>query len=262
MNSSAFPRVTVVTPVFNGERFIEETLVSVRGQTYPNIEHIIVDGGSTDGTLNIVRRFEDSIAKVITEPDQGMYDALNKGFSYASGSVYCYLNSDDCFEPYAVEKAVDAMRNQNSEFCVGNCIYTDEFGSELFRYDGVPFDFGRACELGRMPFAQQTAFWSRELHLAVGGFDPRLMYVADTKFFYELLRAYGRAPILNDAYIARFRQHSQAFSSKARKDMTIEHNLMLESIPARSTLMRCVREIQVKWINRGNLTRKLLRKFR
>src|SRR4051812_39953605 len=103
MNS---PRVSIITPVLNGARFIEKTILSVINQTYCNVEHIIVDGGSTDGTMEIIRKYADRIARVVSEPDSGLYDAGNKGMRLASGSILSFLGSDDLLMPWGVNCVV------------------------------------------------------------------------------------------------------------------------------------------------------------
>lgn len=102
----SLPLVTVVTPSYNQGRFIEETILSVLGQDYPNIEYLVIDGGSTDNTLDILSKYEDSLCWV-SEPDRGQSHAINKGFKRAQGEILCWLNSDDFFEPGAITAAVD-----------------------------------------------------------------------------------------------------------------------------------------------------------
>lgn len=254
-------RVSVVTPIFNGARFLTRTLESIRAQTYPHVEHIVIDGGSSDGTMLIVEQFKDGIAHIVSEPDRGMYDAINKGFARATGSIFCYLNSDDIYEPDAIELVVKAMVMHNADLCIGNCIFIDQDDKEIRRYKGVPMDFDRARELCRIPFTQPTTFWTRSLHEAVGGFDLSLRYVADTKFFYEALRLSGRVPTHVDRYIARFRQHDEGFSTKAALAMEDEHRLVLSQIQAVPGAMRLAQELRVKWINRMNLLRSLSKRW-
>ena len=256
------PRVTVVTPVYNGARFVKRTLESVRAQTYPNIEHIIIDGGSTDDTMKIVALFQDRIDYSISEPDRGMYDAINKGFAKATGSIYCYLNSDDTYEPDAIEIAVNAITDNNADLCIANCIFIDQDDLELFRYKGVPLTFQQARKLCRIPFNQPTAFWTKRLHELVGGFDANMRYVADTKFFYEALRVSDRAPAYLDHYVARFRQHEDGFSTTAALAMEQEHLKVLAQIGAVPGIGRLAQEARVKWINRGNLLRGLSRRWK
>ena len=103
-----FPLVSVITPSFNQGRFIEETIESVLSQDYPNVEYLIIDGGSTDNTLETLRRYEDKLSW-ICEPDKGQADAINKGFRKAQGDILCWLNSDDTYEAGAISKAVESL---------------------------------------------------------------------------------------------------------------------------------------------------------
>src|SRR5688500_12214725 len=96
-----YPRITIVTPNYNYGHFLEKAIVSVLDQQYPNLEYIIIDGGSTDNSIEIIRKYEKHLAYWISEPDKGMYDAINKGFSRATGEVMAWLNSDDTYFPWA-----------------------------------------------------------------------------------------------------------------------------------------------------------------
>jgi len=186
MKSNLKPLVSIVTSVYNGEKYLRETIKSIREQSYENIEYIIIDGGSNDSTCQIINENIDIVSKSVSETDRGMYDALNKGFDLASGDIYYYLNSDDILETNAVESAVKMMSASITPIVVGDCLHIDQCGNILCKYKGVPLGFGEACCLGRIPFAQQSAFWSAKIHKSVGGFDPGLRYVGDTKFFFIL----------------------------------------------------------------------------
>lgn len=102
------PLVTIITVVYNGEKYLSQTIDSVVNQTYSNIEYIIIDGGSTDDTLNIIAEYKDVISKVVSEPDKGLYDAMNKGIGFANGELIGMINSDDWYELNAVELMVNA----------------------------------------------------------------------------------------------------------------------------------------------------------
>ena len=119
-------RVSVVTVVRNGEATIENTILSVLSQRHPNLEYIVVDGGSTDGTLDILRRYDDRLALWISEPDRGISDAFNKGIALATGDVIGLLNADDTYTPGAVEACVATLRQEVSAgFSFGHCQYME-----------------------------------------------------------------------------------------------------------------------------------------
>ncbi len=105
------PLVSIVTPSYNQAEFLAETINSVLNQTYPRIEYIIVDGGSTDGSVEIINKFQDRIAWWVSEKDQGQTDAINKGFHHATGEIFAWLNSDDRYHSKAISEAVQYFNN-------------------------------------------------------------------------------------------------------------------------------------------------------
>lgn len=116
-----WPKITVVTPSFNQGRYIEETLLSVRNQGYPNVEHIVMDGGSTDDTMAVVDRYRDGLARVVSEKDEGQSDAINKGFKLATGDILTWLNSDDMLAPGALAAVALAFHTSGADMVAGEC---------------------------------------------------------------------------------------------------------------------------------------------
>ena len=105
-----FPTISLVTPSYNQASFLEETIRSIHDQNYPALEHVIVDGGSTDGSIGIIRRHRSRLADWVSEPDRGQYDAINKGFARTSGEVMCWLNSDDKYLPWTLSVVGELFR--------------------------------------------------------------------------------------------------------------------------------------------------------
>jgi glycosyltransferase involved in cell wall biosynthesis/predicted O-methyltransferase YrrM len=138
-----WPRITVVTPSFNQGRYIEETILSVRNQGYPNLEHIIVDGGSSDETMEIVERYRDGLAHIIHEKDEGQSDAINKGFRLATGEILTWLNSDDLFAPGALAAAAMALRTSGADMVAGEV--------HIFRDGRFIQKHMTSCENGPLP---------------------------------------------------------------------------------------------------------------
>jgi glycosyltransferase involved in cell wall biosynthesis len=129
------PLVSIITPSYNQARFLEATIQSVLSQDYPNLEYIIVDGASTDGSVEIIQRYTSQISLWISEPDHGQTDAINKGFSHAHGEVFAWLNSDDTYLPGAITQAIEFMHSHPQAAMVyGDAYLIDEQGSIIGRF--------------------------------------------------------------------------------------------------------------------------------
>lgn len=149
--SQNLPLVSIITVVFNGESYLEQTIKSVLNQTYKNIEYLIIDGGSTDNTLNIIKKYDSFISHWISEEDNGLYDAMNKGINMVNGILIGMINSDDWYEKNAVELNVNAyLKNQNKQIfhadrynIDGNgnrSIYKYKPSAWRFKYHGMTFN--------------------------------------------------------------------------------------------------------------------------
>jgi glycosyltransferase involved in cell wall biosynthesis len=159
--------VSVITPVYNGGELIRETIESVLGQTYSAVEYIIIDGNSSDNTLEVARSYGASIAELISEPDCGMYDALAKGLLRANGEIICYINAGDLLQPYALEVVVDIFSNPDYTWVTGCRSVCNEQG--VVTHVDLPFRYKRslirAGSYGKtLPFIQQeSTFWRASL---------------------------------------------------------------------------------------------------
>jgi glycosyltransferase involved in cell wall biosynthesis len=176
------PLVTIVTPTLNRAPLLEATLRSVRAQTYPRIEHVVVDGWSTDGSQALLARYAETYALTWTSgPDRGMYDAINKGVARARGSIVAYLNSDDLYFPWTVESVVRTFEEHpEADFVFGDALNVEQESGRVRVRWGAPFDLDT---VRRVSFLTQPAvFWRAE----AGGshpFDDSLRYVADCDFW-------------------------------------------------------------------------------
>lgn len=172
------PLVSIITPSYNQAQFIEQTILSVKDQDYPNIEHIVIDGGSTDGTLDILKKYLDSI-KWVSEPDEGQSQAINKGFTKAQGEIIGWINSDDFYLPGAVNVAVNALaESPDIDAIYGYCAKVDENNKTTEVLKSPEFDrrviFSNPCIIN-----QQTVFFRRSLLNKVGLLDESLHYAMD-----------------------------------------------------------------------------------
>jgi glycosyltransferase involved in cell wall biosynthesis len=184
------PLVSIVTPSLNQARYIGETILSVRGQSYDNIEHIVVDGGSTDGTIELLLGLEGPPGfRWKSEPDRGMYDAVNKGFGLATGEILAYLNSDDLYPPWTVERIVAFFAaHPNADLVYGDYLQLDEAGGQMLLLQ-PPYNATYIRRSGFIP--QPTAFWRRSVREAIGGFDTTLQFVGDCDYWIRAGQRFG-----------------------------------------------------------------------
>ncbi|NDJ35120.1 MAG: glycosyltransferase [Chloroflexi bacterium] len=180
------PLVSVVTPSFNQGAFIGATLESVLEQDYPHIEHIVMDGGSTDSTLDVLRSVDDPRLTWISEPDRGQSDAINKGLRRANGQILTYLNSDDILLPGVIREVVAHFAaHPEVPSSYGDLWFIDEAGDRLDPVYGMPFDLQRALT-NTLVIPQQGCFWRREVQEAIGLFDETLHYQMDTEYWLRM----------------------------------------------------------------------------
>jgi glycosyltransferase involved in cell wall biosynthesis len=185
MPNPSSPLVSIVTPVLNCASTVELTLASVAAQTYPNIEHIVVDGESTDGTIDILRGFRSVVPlRWLSEPDTGMYAAINKGIGLARGEIIAYLNGDDLYLPWSVERAVSALMSSGDDLVFGDIMLLQKRGG-LGRSATIQFypRFRPRIYAYEVNVAQPSVFWRRRVSDRVGGFDERLRYCGDFEYW-------------------------------------------------------------------------------
>jgi glycosyltransferase involved in cell wall biosynthesis len=197
------PLVSIVTPSLDQARFLEATVRSVADQDYPAIEHIVVDGGSTDETLDLLRAHPELTWS--SEPDEGQADAVNKGFRRASGEILGWLNSDDVYLPRAISRAVDALlAHPDCGMVYCNFLEIDQTGAEIARAEAPGFDLDRLVN-SRNYILQPTVFIRRAVLDDVGYLDPSYRYTMDWDLW---IRIGKRHPVLYvDDYWAATRWH-------------------------------------------------------
>lgn len=182
-SSVVLPRITIVTPSFNQAEFLEAALASVHGQAYPNLEHIVIDGGSTDGSVEILERFASRLSHLQIGHDRGQTDALIQGFSRATGDILAWLNSDDLLVPGALgEVAAYFTSHPEDSFVFGDSVWIDRVGRVVKRKREMPFI--RSVWLRTYDYIPQpSAFWRRSLYEDVGGLDPSFDLAMDADLF-------------------------------------------------------------------------------
>ena len=182
------PLVSIVTPSYNQKRFLEETIRSVLDQDYQPLEYIIVDGGSNDGSQEIIQRYADRLAWWVSEPDRGQTEAINKGFARARGEVLAWLNSDDTYLPNAISEAVAYLQAHPEVGMVyGDANLVDEGGAVIGKFTARQTDYQR-LRRGYVHIPQQTAFFRAELWRQVGPLDPSFYFAMDYDLWVRLAR--------------------------------------------------------------------------
>lgn len=250
--------ISIVVPVYNGEAYMKDTLDSLFSQTFRDFELIVVDGGSTDRTVQIAREHHQPVDILISEKDEGMYDALRKGMDAASGKYLCYINADDRLLPYTLEKVVRKFEKGRYDLVFGDVNYISETGDVAYTYKGVNLGRQGIRSIRRVPFAQQSAFWTREVYQRTGGFDKSMKYSADSKFLLSVCLD----PAVKKGYIpfplGEYRMHGNSFSVSVTDKMISEHQQMANDLPlANNKLSRYFYEMITKLVNARGIYKKL-----
>jgi glycosyltransferase involved in cell wall biosynthesis len=186
--SSAQPKVSIVTPSYNMARFLAETIESVLSQDYPNIEYLVMDGGSRDGTVELLKSYGDRV-RWVSEPDNGQSDAVNKGYQRMNGEIFTFLNADDTFLPGAVSAAVDAfLKEPHMAVVYGDAWYTDEENRIIRAYPVDPYDYQRLGTLCHI--CQPAAFIRGDVFGEVGMLDASLHLTLDYDLWLRISEKY------------------------------------------------------------------------
>lgn len=236
-------KVSIVTLSFNQAAFLERAIRSVLDQDWPDIEFIVVDPGSTDGSRDIIARYADRIAHTILEPDRGPADGLNKGFAAATGEMLGYLNADDTLLPGALRAAAEElMRHPEVDVVVGHGYIVDAAGRTLRRFRSAPFALWRFA-FGASVVMQQSTFFRRRAFVAAGGFNT----ANRTSWDAELMLRMGLAGCrfrLVDGWWSTFTIHDDSISGSGRLNELYVHDLARY---ARLALRREPRRLDRAW---------------
>lgn len=209
MKPAALPLVTIVTPSFNQASYLEETIKSVLTQDYPYIEYIIMDGGSTDGSVDIIKKYEDKLGYWESVKDKGQTDAINKGFNRAKGDILAWLNSDDTYNPKAIGEAVKfLMKHPDIALVYADCNFINEVGKVIGKFASRQTDYAK-LRSGYVHIPQQTMFFRAKYWKELGPLDPSFYFAMD----YDLwVRIAKHAPLyyLPGKTWANFRIHTSS----------------------------------------------------
>ena len=213
-DTTPLPKISIVTPSYNQAQYLEETIRSVLLQDYPNLEYIVIDGGSTDNSVEIIKNYEPWLAHWVSKPDRGQSHALNKGYERVTGALVGWLNSDDMYCPGAIWKVAQAaLARPLADVFYGGIYVID---SENNICDGFwPTDFNiQYSLLFGMDIHQQALFWAKKLWDKIGGMDEAMYFAMDMDFVARLLLSGRPTRILQ--FLGMFRHHPQAKTSRIR----------------------------------------------
>lgn len=205
-----YPKISIVTPSYNQGQYLEETIRSVLLQQYPNLEYIIIDGGSTDNSLDIIKKYEPWITYWISEPDSGQSEAINKGFKKCTGDIVTWLCSDDLITFNALFTVADAYLQSEWAVLSGTCTMFYEGSDKTMKLDSGPITFNSLLETWRMHFCppQPAMFIRKKILDNVGLLNENLKFVMDYELWLRISREYRFAYINHN--LALYRVHDQS----------------------------------------------------
>lgn len=211
----SYPKISIVTPSYNQAEFLERTILSVLNQNYPNLEYIIIDGGSTDGSVEIIKKYEKYLSYWVSEPDRGQSDAINKGFTRSTGEILAYLNSDDTYLPNALHSVVIFFKKYpKADMLYGRCNVIDGKEKIFQEIKTVPFNpLDYAYGLFTVP--QPATFWRKDIFRKVGALSVENHTCMDYELWINFAK--NRANIVHiSRFLANFRLHPQSISGSGR----------------------------------------------
>jgi glycosyltransferase involved in cell wall biosynthesis len=182
----SLPLVSIITVVYNNARYIEDSIHSVLSQGYPRLEYVVIDGGSTDGTVEIIEKYQNQISVFISEPDEGIYNALNKGIQHASGEVVGILHSGDLFcNENVVSASIQKMNDTCSELCFSDLVIVDAYSGKIVRYYMAHYFRRWMLRIGWIP-PHPTTFINKSLFDEFGLYSTKYKIVGDYDFFVRI----------------------------------------------------------------------------
>lgn len=211
MRDAEFPKISIVSPSMNQAAFLERTIRSVLNQDYPNLEYIVVDGGSRDGSVEIIRRYEREISSWSSARDAGQSDGINKGFLRSTGDILAWLNSDDTYLPGTLKRvAALFVAHPTIDVFYGDAYVVDEKDSIIREMKEVRFSKG-ALKAWQMNLVQPSTFWRRELFFRAGMLRPMFHYAMDVDLWFRFLNAGARFAHVPE-FFSNFRLHQTSKS--------------------------------------------------
>lgn len=248
-----WPKITVVTPSYNQAPFLEQTILSVLNQNYPNLEYIVLDGGSSDGSVEIIKKYEKKLHYWESKRDKGQSDAISRGFELSSGAILAWLNSDDYYEPGVLHFVAEAFNAEPQVGLVCGDRKVVDRASRPLRTQKMPRFYKWHLHHFR-GINQDSAFWRREHYFSAGGIDRELHYVMDLDLWFRLSAI---TEIRHFPYLfSNYREHSESksvhFRSGEEQVQEVKASFLYEMKRVRGRYPRSC-GMACKWIEKGLL---------
>ena len=223
------PKISIITPSLNQGQYLERTILSVLNQNYPNLEYIIIDGGSMDNSLDIINKHKDKLTYWVSEKDNGQAEAINKGLKLCTGDIIGWINSDDMLAEGSLNK-IASVYSHSFNWLTAECTIIDQADNYLDRITPeIPttnFDWLNLFVRGfSYSIAQPSTFWSAQVLKSVGLLNEKLHYSFDHEYFYRIFRKYGKPIVLSDC-LSLFRVHNKS-KTDTQSDKFKEENRLI-----------------------------------
>jgi glycosyltransferase involved in cell wall biosynthesis len=226
--STQLPKISIVTASYNQGQFIEETIQSVLNQNYPNLEYIVIDGGSSDNSVEIIRRYEKFLKFWVSEKDKGQANAINKGLEMCTGDIFNWLNSDDYLESGSLGKIAEAFSDRNVDLVAGMVRTFSELNEEVVQNQKLSAK-GLMCWQPGVKFVQPGVWMRRELIKQCGGIDEQYHYSFDWDLYIRYLYHFSNVKELNDLLV-HFRLHEDSKTQSMYEKFHLEQNLIIDKL--------------------------------
>lgn len=208
--------ISIITPSYNQGKYLEQTIQSVLNQTHSNIEYLVIDGGSTDNSIDIIKKYEEKISYWISESDDGQADAINKGFRHSNGDFVCWVNSDDILYPYYVAKRVQQFKeNPNVDMIYGDIEQGVDLSNKRLR-KGRQTSIKDMLKYAKCPIPQQSAMWRRGVIEKIGYLDPQWHVLLDREYFIRTAANCSIKYIIGAVAFFRHHKHSKSAMEKLK----------------------------------------------
>lgn len=222
-----YPKISIITPSFNQGNFLEDTILSVLDQNYPNLEYIIIDGGSADNSVDIIKKYENHLAYWISEPDKGQSDAINKGFHKSTGVILHWLNSDDQLIPGSLKEVSEYFNtNKDIDCVIGDLEVVGPNNEYLAIKKSIPFHFTTALYSACL-VPQPATLFTRRAWEKTGDVDVSLAYQMDFEYFMRMANAGIKFGLIKKP-LARFRLHTLSKTVSGYDDKVLHHNDIIQ----------------------------------